>query len=118
MKKYFNKKRVMIFLFLVVLATLLSAYLNAIGYKGMLYFQTVYDRNGHKTYGNFSPRTGGFLVTGSVIVYLSMVWRTLNQYTENLFIRRAIGSLLIIGVTIFSIGVIDLVNALIFIVNR
>lgn len=80
----------------------------------MLYFQTVYNNNGHKSYGNYSPRTGGFLVTGIVLFYISIMWEKLNKF-DNILVKRAIGTLLIIAITIFVIGVIDLVNAIVFI---
>lgn len=117
MKKYLNKKALLIFLVLVLLATILSAYLNSIGYEGLLYFQTVYDNDGHRSYGNYSPRTGGFLATGIVFFYISIVWKKLNSF-DNVFIKRAIGTLLIIAITIFIIGGLDLINAIIFILNR
>ncbi|MGX7149046.1 hypothetical protein [Enterococcus ureasiticus] len=117
MKKFINKKVLLIFLALVISATILSAYLNSIGYEGMLYFQTVYNNNGHKSYGNYSPRTGGFLVTGIALFYISIIWKKMNKF-DNILVKRAIGTLLIIAITIFVIGGIDLVSAIAFIFRR
>ena len=117
MKKYINKKTLFIFLILVILATLLSAYLNSIGYKGFLYFQTVYTNNGHRSYGNFSPRTGGFLITGVTISYLAFTWKKMNN-TNLPIANYVIGTLFIIGIAILIIGGTDLVNAILFILNR
>lgn len=117
MKRYVNKKIFFLLFILIILATILSAYLNSIGYKGMLYFQTVYTTNGHHSHGSFSPRTGGFLMTGLIISYSSFIWKK-GSKSDTVFIRRTIGTLFIMGITIFSIGGIDLISAILFILNR
>lgn len=117
MKKFINKRVLLVFLALVLSGTVLSSYLNSIGYEGKLYFQTVYDNNGHESYGDYSPRTGGFLVTGIVLFYISIMWKKLNTF-DNVLLKRTIGTLLIIAITIFIIGSLDLFNAVVFILSR
>lgn len=115
MKKYYNKKILMGGITLLLLAFILDAGLNIFGYKGFLYFQSVYNKGtNQQSYGQYSPRTFVTIYYGSLFVYNFNALKKIKNFQENNKAKLIFNTFIMFGVTIVVIGAVDLVNAICF----
>lgn len=115
MKKYYNKKIVIGGIGLLILAFILDTGLNIFGYKGFLYFQSVYNKGtNQQSYGQYSPRTFVTIYYGSLFVYNFNAFKKIKNFQESNRAKLIFNTFIMFGITIMVIGVIDLVNVIYF----